>query len=57
MKKVFLALALMALVVASCKKVETPASISTTDSTTVQVDSFSVDSASLEVPEVDTTKA
>ena len=57
MKKVFLALALMALVVASCKKVETPASISTTDSTTVQVDSISVDSASLEVPEVDTTKA
>jgi outer membrane lipoprotein SlyB len=57
MKKVFLALAVMALVVASCRNVETPASISTTDSTTVQVDSISVDSASLEVPEVDTTKA
>jgi PBP1b-binding outer membrane lipoprotein LpoB len=52
MKKVFLALALTALVVASCRNVETPASVSTA----VQVDSFSVDSASLEVPEVDTTK-
>ncbi len=56
MKKVILALALVALVV-SCRKVETPASVSTADSTAVQVDSFSVDSASLEVPEVDTTKA
>jgi hypothetical protein len=57
MKKAILALALMALVLASCRKVETPASVSTTDSTAVQVDSISVDSASLEVPQVDTTKA
>jgi PBP1b-binding outer membrane lipoprotein LpoB len=57
MKKVFLALALVALVVASCKNVETPASISTVDSTSVQVETISVDSASLEVPQVDTTKA
>ena len=56
MKKVFLALAVMALVVASCRNVETPASVSTVDSTAAQVDSISVDSASLEVPEVDTTK-
>ncbi len=56
MKKVILALALTALVVASCRNVETPASVSTADSTAVQVDSFSVDSASLDVPEVDTTK-
>jgi len=56
MKKVILALALMALIVVSCKNVETPASVSTVDSPTVQVDSVSVDSASLEVPEVDTTK-
>jgi hypothetical protein len=56
MKKVFLALALTALVVASCNKVQPPASISGKDSTAVQVDSVSVDSASLEVPQVDTTK-
>jgi hypothetical protein len=56
MKKVFLALALTALVVASCRNVEAPASVSTVDSTAVQVDSISVDSASLEVSEVDTTK-
>ena len=56
MKKVILVLAVMALVVASCKNVETPASVSTVDSTSVQVDSISVDSASLEVSEVDTTK-
>jgi outer membrane lipoprotein SlyB len=56
MKKVFLVLALMALVVVSCKNVETPASVSTPDSTAVQVDSVSVDSASLEVSEVDSTK-
>ena len=57
MKKVFLALALMALVTVGCKKVEMPTRLTTVDSTTVQVDSFSVDSASLEVSEVDTTKA
>lgn len=56
MKKVILVLAVMALVAVSCKNVETPASVSTADSTAVQVDSISVDSASLEVPEVDTTK-
>jgi hypothetical protein len=56
MKKVFLVLAVMALVAISCKNVETPASVSTVDSTAVQVDSISVDSASLEVPQVDATK-
>jgi len=56
MKKVFLALAVMALVAVGCKQVEAPASVSTVDSTAAQVDSISVDSASLEVPQVDTTK-
>ena len=56
MKKVFLALAVMALVAVGCKQVEAQASVTTEDSTAVQVDSISVDSASLEVPEVDTTK-
>jgi hypothetical protein len=56
MKKVFLVLAVMALVAVGCKQVEAPASVTTADSTAVQVDSISVDSASLEVPQVDTTK-
>jgi outer membrane lipoprotein SlyB len=56
MKKVILVLAVMALVAVGCKQVEAPACVTTTDSTAVQVDSVSVDSASLEVPEVDTTK-
>lgn len=52
MKKVFLVLAVMALVVVGCKQVEAPASVTTP----IQVDSISVDSASLEVPQVDVTK-
>ena len=57
MKKVFLTLALIAaMVVTSCNKVQAPASISGEDIFVEQVDSISVDSASLEVPQVDTTK-
>ena len=56
MKKVFLALAIVATVLVSCKKVEATSNTEVTDSTAVQVDSISVDSASLEVSEVDTTK-
>ena len=52
MKKVFLTLALVALVVASCNKVQEPARVTTVDSTAIQVDSVSVDSAS-----IDTTTA
>jgi hypothetical protein len=51
MKKVFLALAVVATVLVSCKKVEAPARLTTVDSTTVKVDSVSVDSTA-----VDTTK-
>jgi hypothetical protein len=51
MKKVFLALAIMALVAVSCNKVTPPAKLTTVDSTAVQVDSVSVDSTA-----VDTTK-
>jgi hypothetical protein len=47
MKKVFLALALVALVVVSCKKVEAPASFTAVDSTSVQVDSVSVDTTTV----------
>ena len=57
MKKVFLALAVMALVAVGCKKVEAPASVTTVDSISVQTDSVSVDSASLEVTKADTVKA
>lgn len=52
MKKVFLALAVVATVLVSCKKVETAEQTSTTDSTAVQVDSVQVDSTA-----VDTTEA
>ena len=48
MKKVFLALALMALVAVSCKKVEIPARLTTVDSTSVQVDSVSIDSTTVD---------
>ena len=52
MKKVFLVLAVMALVAVSCKKVEAPASLTTVDSTTVQVDSVDVDSTSIDTTAV-----
>ncbi len=52
MKKVFLALAIMALVTVSCKKVEAPARLTTVDSAAVKVDSVKVDSTA-----VDTTEA
>ena len=42
MKKVFLVLAVVALVAVSCKKVEAPASLTTVDSTEVAVDSAAV---------------
>ena len=50
MKKVFLALALVAVTVVSCKKVEAPASVDSVDSLavdTVQVDSAAVDSVAV----------
>ena len=47
MKKVFLALALMA-VVASCKDVTPPTRLTTTDSTSVQVDSVQVDTTAVD---------
>lgn len=57
MKKVFLTLALIAaMVVTSCNKVQAPASISGEDTIVEQVDSISVDSASLEVPQIDTVR-
>jgi len=51
MKKVFLTLALVALVVVSCKKVEAPASLTTVDSTSVQVDSVQVDTTAVDTTE------
>jgi hypothetical protein len=48
MKKVFLAVALVAAVAVSCKKVEAPASVTTLDSTTVVVDSVSVDTTAVD---------
>jgi hypothetical protein len=48
MKKVFLTLALMALVVASCNKVQEPARLTEVDSTATQVDSVVIDSASID---------
>jgi hypothetical protein len=52
MKKVFLAIALVALVAVSCKKVEAPARLTTVDSTKVQVDSVSVDSTTVDTTAV-----
>ena len=48
MKKVFLALALVALVVASCKDVTPSAKLTTVDSTSVQVDSVQVDTTTVD---------
>ena len=50
MKKVFIALAIMALVAVGCNKVTPPAKLTTVDSTAVQTDSVSVDTT-----KVDTT--
>jgi ABC-type proline/glycine betaine transport system substrate-binding protein len=52
MKKVFLALALMALLVVSCNKVEAPARLTTVDTTSVQVDSVSVDTTAVDTTTV-----
>lgn len=52
MKKVFLVLAVMALVAVSCKKVEAPARLTTVDSTLVQVDSVSIDSTTVDTTAV-----
>jgi hypothetical protein len=54
MKKVFLALAIMALVTVSCKKVEAPARLTTVDSTTVDSTTVKVDSVSVDTTAVDT---
>ena len=47
MKKVFLALAIVATVLVSCKKVESTSNTEVTDSTAVQVDSVAVDTAAV----------
>jgi outer membrane lipoprotein SlyB len=54
MKKVFLALAVVAAVLVSCKKVETTSSTEVTDSTAVQVDSVQVDSVQVDSVTVET---
>jgi hypothetical protein len=52
MKKVFLTLALVALVAVSCNKVTPSAKLTTVDSTAVQVDSVSIDSTSIDTTTV-----
>lgn len=52
MKKVFLTLALVALVVASCRKVDAPARLTTVNPTSIQVDSVEVDSTSVDTTTV-----
>jgi hypothetical protein len=52
MKKVFLVLAIMALVVVSCNKVTPPAKLTTVDSTAVKVDSVQVDTTAVDTTEV-----
>ncbi len=55
MKKVFLALALVAVTVVSCKKVEAPASVDSVDSLavdTVQVDSVAIDTVAVDTAAV-----
>jgi hypothetical protein len=52
MKKVFLALAIVATVLVSCKKVETTSNTEVTDSTAVQVDSVQVDSVAVDTAAV-----
>jgi hypothetical protein len=53
MKKVFLALAITALVSVSCNKVTPPAKLTTVDSTAVQVDSVKVDTTAVDTTEVE----
>jgi outer membrane lipoprotein SlyB len=52
MKKVFLALAVAAAVLVSCKKVETTSTTEVTDSTAVQVDSTKVDTVKVDTVKV-----
>ena len=52
MKKVFLVLAVMALVAVSCNKVTPSAKLTTVDSTAVQVDSVSIDSTTVDTTTV-----
>jgi len=52
MKKVFLALALVVVLLVSCKKVEAPARLTTVDSVAVKVDSVQVDSTVVDTTEV-----
>ena len=57
MKKVILTITLIAAItLVSCNKIQAPASISGEDITVEQVDSFSVDSASLVIPQIDTVR-
>jgi hypothetical protein len=53
MKKLVLVLAVTALVVVGCKKVEAPARLTTVDSTEVAVDSVQVDSTSVDTTVVE----
>jgi hypothetical protein len=52
MKKVFLALALVATVLVSCKHVDAPAALTKVDSTAVEVDSVTVDTTAVDTTEV-----
>lgn len=56
MKKVFLVLAVVALVLVSCKKSNEVSTETPVDSTEVQVDSVSVDSTALDTTNVDVVK-
>ena len=53
MKKVFLALAIMALVTVGCNKVTPPAKLTTVDSTAVATDSVSADSTTVDTTSVE----
>jgi len=52
MKKIFLTLAVMALVAVSCNKVTPSSKLTTVDSTAVQVDSVSIDSTTVDTTAV-----
>ena len=52
MKKVFLALAVVATVLVSCKKVEATSNTEVADSTAVQVDSVQADSVAVDTAAV-----
>ena len=55
MKKLFLTLALVAVVLVACKHVDAPAALTKVDSTAVVVDTVQADSTSVDTVTVDTT--